>query len=156
MPLGIYTLTLGKIGKEVTFMDQVTVLLLPYRKKMNQLQYLLQKALIPAWDQRKDICGICIQVELENVEVEILNTLKSSFGYIVDPININSLGVCAGDRTTSSTYYLYAVDLSKSKSSDDSLHEESDLHFWATDLTLLESIDAQLIACYAKIQYILM
>lgn len=136
-------------------MNQVTVLMLPYRKKMNQLQYLLQKALIPQWDQRKDICGICLQVELENVEAEILEVLKNSFGYLVDPININSLGVCAGDRTTSNTYYLYAVDLSKAKSSDDSLHEDSDLHFWAPDHILLESIDAQLIACYAKIQYIL-
>lgn len=136
-------------------MEQISVLLLPYRKKMNQLQYLLQKALIPQWDQRKDICGISIQAELENVETEILNVLKNSFGYQVDPININSLGVCAGDRTTSNTYYLYAVDLTKAKSTDDSLHEESDLHFWAPDSILLESIDAQLIACYAKIQYIL-
>ncbi len=136
-------------------MDQVTVLMLPYRKKLNQLQYLLQKSLIPEWDQRKDICGISLQVELENVEAEIIEVLISTYGYLVDPININSLGVCAGDRTTSSTYYLYAVDLTKAKSVDDSLHEDSDLHFWAPAQILLESIDAQLIACYAKIQYIL-
>ncbi len=137
-------------------MEQATVLLLPYRKKLNQLQYLLQKALIPSWDQRKDICGICFQADIEQIEKAILETLKNDYGYLVDPIHINSLGVCAGDRSTSNTYYLYAVDLSKAKSVDDALHEESDLHFWATDLTLLESIDAQLIACYAKIQYILL
>ena len=136
-------------------MEQATVLLLPYRKKLNQIQYLLQKALIPSWDQRKDICGICFQADIEQIEQTILETMKNEYGYNVDPIHINSLGVCAGDRSTSNTYYLYAVDLSKAKSADDALHEESDLHFWATDLTLLESIDAQLIACYAKIQYIL-
>lgn len=137
-------------------MDQITALVLPYRKKMGQSQYLLHKELIPAWDQEMDMCGICISGPLVSIEAHILEVLKNEFGYIGELSEISSLGVCAGDRQTSNTYYLYAIDLSKAKVSDPALKDNTEHHFWATDQILLESIDAQLITCYAKIQYLLM
>lgn len=137
-------------------MDEITALVVPYRKKLGQTQYLLHKELIDKWDQRMDRCGICITGDLETIEKDILAVLEKEHGYIGDLNEMNSLGVCAGDRSTSNTYYLYAIDLSKAKISDPKLQENAEKHFWASDQVLLESIDAQMITCYAKIQYLLM
>lgn len=137
-------------------MNEITAMVLPYRKKLGQTQYLLHKELIPNWDQQMDMCGISISGPLETIETKILDVLKTEFGFIGELADINGLGVCMGDRTVTQTYYLYAIDLSKAKISDSKLQNDSEHHFWATDQILLESIDAQLITCYAKIQYLLM
>lgn len=137
-------------------MEQITALVLPYRKKLGQTQYLLHKELIPSWDNEMDICGICIEGNLETLESQILDKLKSEYGYTGDLNDLSSLGVCAGDRIGNKTYYLYALDLTKAKVVDQTLQENTDHQFWATDQILLESIDAQMITCYARIQYLLL
>lgn len=136
-------------------METIQALVLPFRKKMTQTQYLLHRDLIPAWDQEKDLCGILIEGEHSSIEEEIIKELNMHFGYKTELSNVLSLGVCAGDRSLSNTYYLYAVDLTKAKISDPKLNEPTDEHFWALEETLLESLDPQLIACYAKIQFLL-
>lgn len=136
-------------------MDTIQALVLPYRKKLTQMQYLLQRELIPAWDQDKDLCGILVCGSLETIENTILATLTESFGYKGEMIDLLSLGVCAGDRTTSNHYYLYAIDLTKAKVTDPKLNEPTDDHFWASEDILLESLDAQLLTCYAKLQFVI-
>lgn len=137
-------------------MEQITALVLPYRRKLGQTQYLLHKELIPSWDNEMDICGICIEGQLETIESQILDKLKTEYGYAGDLTELNSLGVCAGDRIGNKTYYLYAIDLTKAKVIDQTLQDNTDHQFWATDQILLESIDAQMITCYARVQYLLL
>jgi hypothetical protein len=137
-------------------MEQITALVVPYRKKLGQTQYLLHKELIPTWDNEMDMCGICVDGTLDKIELQILEKIKSEYGYIGEVDDINALGVCAGDRVGNKTYYLYALDLTKAKVHDASLQENTDHQFWATDQILLESIDAQMITCYARIQYLLL
>ncbi len=137
-------------------MDQITALVIPYRKKLGQTHYLLHKELIPSWDNEMDMCGICVEGTLENIETQILDKLNSEYGYSGERSELNSLGVCAGDRVGNKTYYLYALDLTKAKVTDTSPQENTDHQFWATDQILLESIDAQMITCYARIQYLLL
>lgn len=137
-------------------MEPITALVLPYRRKLGQTQYLLHKELIPSWDNEMDICGICTEGNIETIETQILEKLKTEYGYSGDLNDLNSLGVCAGDRVGNKTYYLYAIDLTKAKVNDHTPQENTDHQFWATDQILLESIDAQMITCYARIQYLLL
>lgn len=136
-------------------METIQALVLPFRKKLTQTQYLLHRDLIPAWDQNKDLCGILLEGDQSTIEDQIVQSLLANFGYKTDLSNILSLGVCAGDRSLGTMYYLYAVDLSKAKVVDPKLNEPTDDHFWTLEETLLESLDAQLITCYAKIQFLL-
>ncbi len=136
-------------------METVKAILLPFKKKMTQTTYLLHRELIPAWDQDKDLCGICIEAPLDILESTILQILDEKYGYVADISNLLSLGVSAGDRNSSEVYYLYTIDLTKAKTK--ALTDEKADHYmvWTTDDILLESIDAQLTTCYARAKFLI-
>lgn len=130
-------------------------LLLPYRKRMGAVQYLMRREFIPCWDSHMDTCGIAVLGPLEALEAMLAETLKLEAGYAVKPEEIRSLGVCAADRHTDTTCYLYAVDLSRHNAGEEKLEVSEELTFWGTAQDILESVDSQLIACYAKAQYLI-
>lgn len=132
-------------------MDTVKAIVLPYKKKLTQYQFLLHRALIPAWDQDKDLCGILTTAALSEIENAILEQLKNQYGYIGELSELLSLGVCAGDRESGEVYYLYAIDLTKAKTQS----VESDA-IWANEETLLESIDSQLCTAYSRTKFLLL
>lgn len=136
-------------------METVKAIVLPYKKKITQYQYLLHRELIPAWDQDKDLCGICVEAPLEVIETEILKVLSEKYGYIGDLADLLSLGVSAGDRNSGDVFYLYAIDLTKAKAKEIAEGQADAYMLWANDETLLESIDAQLCTCYARAKFLL-
>lgn len=136
-------------------METAKAIVLPFKKKMTQTSYLLHRELIPAWDQDKDLCGICVEAPLDELESRILAVLDEMYGYVTDISTLLSLGVSAGDRNSGEVYYLYTVDLSKAKTKP--VEDEKADHYmvWTTDEILLESIDAQLITCYARAKFLI-
>lgn len=132
-------------------MDTVIALVLPYKKKLTQYQFLLHRELIPAWDQDKDLCGIMTTATLADIETAILAALKDNYGYFGELSELLSLGVCAGGRDSSEVYYLYAIDLTKAKTQS----VDSD-GIWVNEETLLESIDAQLCTALARARFLLL
>lgn len=138
-------------------------LVLPYRKKMGQTHYLLHRELIPNWDQQSDICGLVVEGTPESLETKLVELLNKQYGLAVEANAIRSLGVCASGRDSEDTYYLYGVDVTKVKGVELITAEEAppadgasaDSLFWADAELLLESVDAQLIACYAKVGHLL-
>ncbi len=130
--------------------------LLPFRKKMGTAQYLLRRELIPCWDSHLDICGIGVmglQSELEKLLVEVI---KKEAGYQIAPGELKCLGVCATDRFADTTCFLYAVDLTRHRPAEEKLEVQEEMTFWGTAEDVLESVDSQLIACYAKAQYLVL
>lgn len=132
-------------------MDTIKAIVLPYKKKLTQYQFLLHRELIPAWDQDKDLCGIMTVSSLSQIDEQIIQVLKDQYGYLGELSDLLSLGVCAGDRESSEVYYLYAIDLTKAKTQS----VESD-GIWVNEETMLESIDAQICTAYARARYLLL
>lgn len=131
-------------------------LILPYRKKMGTAQYLLRRELIPCWDSHMDICGISVMGEQSQLETLLIEALKNESGYQVTPGELKCLGVCATDRFTDTTCFLYAVDLSRRGIAEEKLEVAEEMSFWGTAEDVLESVDSQLITCYAKAQYLVL
>lgn len=130
--------------------------LLPYRKRMGSAQYLLRRELIPCWDSHMDICGIGVIGEQGALEGLLIETLKAESGYQITPNELKCLGVCAADRYTDTTCFLYAVDLTRRGVAEEKLEVAEEMTFWGTAEDVLESVDSQLITCYAKAQYLVL
>lgn len=130
-------------------------ILLPYRKKMGAVQYLLRREYIPCWDSHMDTCGIAVLGAQESLETLLVETLKKEAGYIVKPDALNPLGACATDRYADTTCYLYAVDVTKHSITEERLEISEEMTYWGSAEDILESVDSQLITCYAKAQYLL-
>lgn len=131
-------------------------ILLPYRKKMGVDQYLLRRELIPCWDNHMDICGISVMGEHHALEGLLIEALKKEAGYRIVPDELKSLGVCATDRYSDTTCFLYAVDLSRHGIGEEKLEVAEEMSFWGEKKDVLESVDSQLITCFAKAQYLIL
>lgn len=131
-------------------------ILLPYRKKMGATQYLLRRELIPCWDSHMDICGMAVYGEHSTLENQLIAMLKKEAGYQVSANELKCLGVCATDRHIDTTCFLYAVDLSRHNVSEEKLEVAEEMTFWGEAEDVLESVDSQLITCYAKAQYLVL
>lgn len=145
-------------------MANKTAMILPYQLKLGQAQYLIHRELIPFWDSSSDLCGISISADEDFLDQTIEKIFMEKYVIRMRSNELKALGVCAMGRDTDEFVYLYAIDLTGRK---DLEHlstaptppgEEitSDKVFWCTEDILLESVDAQLIACYAKIKHLLL
>lgn len=131
-------------------------LLLPYRKKMGTPQYMLRRELVPCWDNHMDICGIAVIGEQNDLESLLIDTLKKESGYQISARELKCLGVCATDRYSDTTCFLYAVDLTRHGVSEEKLEVKEEMTFWGEAQEILESVDSQLITCFAKAQYLVL
>jgi hypothetical protein len=136
-------------------------LILPYRKKMGSYQFLMKRALILKWDKHPDVSGIVSYGPEKSIEESLVEILQSEAGYKVDSDAFKYLGLCATSRDSEMICQLYAVDLQYNKTSDRDIPEkiiaeEVEGMFWGDQEILLESLDSQLIACYAKARYLLL
>lgn len=129
-------------------------IVLPYKKKLSHVDYLLCRESIPCWDDHPDVCGIAVYGDQDKVEELIIAKLLKTAGYAIDPIYLKYLGVCAGDRRTNTTCHLYAVDVTHQKLADEFIDESKAALFWGSAENVLESLDTQLISAYAKLQYL--
>ena len=128
-------------------------MILPYRKKGTQIQFLVKSAFVPGWDQHPDLCGIAANVSNDLFEEAILETFKLDTGVGVEAEDLIRLGVCAVKRSSDHICYLYAIDLGKKNESNQTF---GDSYFWIDDDKMMESIDPQLLACYAKLKYLVL
>lgn len=156
-PLGFKTVALNE--KEYSFLDVegslgYMALVLPLRRKLTHIDYMLCRENIPYWDNHPDICGIAVYGEEKNLENLLIEKLNTETGYILDSSDLKPLGFCAADRYSNTICKLYTIDLSQYKLKDDFFDESKFNIFWGTDENIVESLDAQLIACYAKIKYL--
>ncbi|HAS73897.1 MAG TPA: hypothetical protein DCS67_07110 [Clostridiales bacterium UBA8960] len=128
-------------------------MILPYRKKGTQIQFLVKSAFIPGWDQHPDLCGIASNVSNDMFENAIMETLKQETGVNVEADSLIRLGVCAIKRSSDHICYLYSVDLTKKLDVTQDLNEAFS---WIDDDKMMESIDPQLLACYAKLKFLVL
>lgn len=129
-------------------------LVLPLRKKLTHIEYLLCRETFPNWDSHPDICGIAVYGDESHLEALLVEKINSETGYKVQVNDLKPLGLCGADRYTNTICKLYTVDLSQNKLVDDFFDESKFSIFWGNDENVLESLDPQLIACYAKIKYL--
>ncbi len=133
-------------------------LLLPFKKKHGRVMYLLQRQNIPAWDNHPDVCGIAIYGGEDHLETNISAFVDNYFGEKFPDALVKPLGISAINRTSHTLCYLYAMDLSRyDVDTFDETDDDNVEHlFWADTEKLLSSLDSQLLACYAKVQYIML
>lgn len=146
-------------GKSYDFIDtqaelKEMALILPFRKKITSTEYLLCRENIPCWDKHPDICGIAVSGLEKDLETLLVKKLGEESGYILEANEIHYLGLCAADRRTNTIYHLYTADLSHHKVKDEFFDEHSTQLFWASTERIMESLDSQLIAAYAKLYYL--
>ncbi len=127
-------------------------MILPFRKKGTAIHYLVKREFIPGWDQHPDLCGISTLVADETRELALVELLKIEIGITTDENELIRLGVCAVKRSSDHICYLYSVDLSKRV---DSIEKDLGGYVWITDEKVMESIDPQLLSCYAKLRYLI-
>jgi len=128
-------------------------MIIPYRKKGTTYQFLLKNETIVGWDQHPDLCGIAIAGPDEVMEKGLVDKLKADLGFVIEPSDFIHLGVCAMKRASEHICYLYAVDLTKRVELDESKMGD---YLWAYDDKLMESIDSQLLACYARLRHLVL
>lgn len=136
-------------------------LILPYRKKMGNYQFLMKRALILKWDRHPDVSGIAAYGPEKGIEESLAGIIESEAGYKVAPSEFKNLGLCATSRDSEMICQLYAIDMQYNKTGvrdvpEKIIAEEVEGMFWGDDEILLESLDSQLIACYAKAQFLLL
>jgi len=127
-------------------------MILPFRKKGNMIHYLVKREFITGWDQHPDLCGISALVADPQRESTIMEIMKTAVGITFDENELIRLGVCAIKRNSDHICYLYSVDLSKRI---DSIEKDLGDYTWVTDETVMESIDPQLLSCFAKLKYLI-
>lgn len=126
-------------------------MLLPFRKKGTSIHYLVKREFIAGWDQHPDLCGIAVAVPDEQLDKELESKMKTDMNITFDHSDLIHLGVCAIKRSSDHICNLYAIDLSKrSEVPDKDLGD----YLWVSDDTIMESIDPQLLSCYAKLKYL--
>ncbi len=126
-------------------------MLLPFRKKGTSIQYLVKQEFIAGWDQHPDLCGIAVAALDEQLDKELESKMNAEMKITFEHGDLIHLGVCAIKRSSDHICYLYALDLSKRVEGP-----EKDLgdYLWVSDDKIMESIDPQLLSCYAKLRYL--
>lgn len=134
--------------------DGKRVVVLPFRKKRGGRQFLLRREFIPCWDSHTDVCAISSKVKNGNPEETIIEELLRDTGYSIKASELIRLGVVSASKSSDTTYYLYGLDLSKKDIEEEKLEVQEDLSFWGNDDDIMDSIDAQLVACHGKLRYL--
>ena len=131
-------------------------ILLPYRKKGTAIQFLLKREYVLGWDQHPDLCGISYIGADDELESKLVENLNKEVTLGVTSDDLIRLGVCAVKRQSEHICYLYAVDLTHLQPIKAFVDTGSEDFLWASDEKVLESIDPQLLACYAKLKYLVL
>jgi len=131
-------------------------ILLPYRKKGTAVQFLLKREYVLGWDQHPDLCGISYIGPDNELESKLLDNFNKEVESSIDSDDLIRLGVCAVKRQSEHICYLYAVDLTHLAPIKAFVDTGSEDFLWANDEKLLESIDPQLLTCYAKLKYLVL
>lgn len=129
-----------------------TVILIPYKRKGNHLQLLLKSEFVPGWDAHPDLCGLLYTDAEGPLESAIIKSFKKESSILIEGNELIRLGVCAVKRNSDHMLDLYAVDLSKR--SEPAFDPEAKL-VWADEERVVESIDAHLLAAYARLKFLL-
>lgn len=145
-------------------MSNTTAIVLPYQKRLNHVHYLIHRELVPAWDEASDLCGIMVQGTEATFDRDIAQYLLETYDVKITSNDLKMLGICATDRHSDHFCYLYAVDLTGRKDLEHIPNEPTpqlpeDLSrqlFWVEEDILLESLDSQLITCFAKLKHLLL
>jgi hypothetical protein len=126
------------------------VIVLPYRQKGNQNEYLIKKELIEKWDPHPDVCSISFDVD-DDKDKELL--LKEVVEEILrNKININNLynlGVCSESKESDQFYYLYCINVTNLDYKID-----IDKYEFVDKERILNNIDSQLIVAYSRLEYL--
>lgn len=136
--------------------DGNRIIILPFRKKLIGHEFLLRRELIPCWDSHSDICSISSKMISDNPEQTAVDKVKGDAGYSVEILDLIPLGIVSASKSSDTTYYLYSVDLSNIDSEYSFNEPLEDISFWGTESDIMNSIDAQLIACYGKLKYLIL
>lgn len=102
----------GYVYSHETRSDGRIVAVLPYRFHGPAREYLLRVEVTPCWSMEAVPSAVTGGVDgRETASVAVLRELREETGYDVSVEHLESLGECRGTKSTDTTYYLYAVDV---------------------------------------------
>lgn len=135
-----------KYGKFTRYIpsDGKFVMVLPYRKKRGEWEYLLAKENISAWDSNPDHAGLSLELKYQP-EVSCAHLIKMCTGLEIKHKEFLHLGVVCGSKYSADMTYLFAIDLSEYP--DFSPNGAS----WEPIQSLVGSVDALLLSAYTRL-----
>lgn len=128
-------------------------MIIPFRKKGLGIQYLVRREYVVGWDQNPDLCGISAIVADTLLEIALVEALEKDLSIHTITDDFIRLGVCAIKRNSEHMCYLYALDLGKKP---EVFEKEKESYMWVNDEVLLETLDPQLLAAYARLKYLVL
>ncbi len=100
------------------------------------------------------MCAISSKVLNDNPEQTAVDEIAKDTGYTIKGTELIGLGVVSASKSSDTTYYLYGLDLSKNDKEQEKLEIHEDMTFWGEETDIMDSIDAQLVACYGKLRFL--
>lgn len=129
-------------------MDKVVIL--PYRKKTNHKEYLINLETIEKWDQHPDHCSISFEFDHnEEIDVFLKNKMDALLNVETKKNNFINLGICTESKKSSATYYLYCINISNLKYTFN-----NNQYQFIKKKNLIENIDSQLIVAYTRMTFL--
>ncbi len=132
------------------------ILILPYRRLRRETEYLIRREHVDKWDEASDICAISMPVGNYTLEEAALHALEATSGFDGKEKDLIRLGIVMADRKTTDVIHLFAIDLSERSGESLPAHydESGEMTYWAKPDDLMKSIDAGLLAAFARVNFL--
>lgn len=106
----------GYVYSHETRCNGEIVAILPYKRRLGQLHWLLRKEITPCWEMAPVISSITGGVDIARAVRETAqHELLEEAGYAIGLDRLVALGTCYGTKSSDTTYHLYTADLSNVK-----------------------------------------
>jgi hypothetical protein len=131
------------------------VVILPFRHHIKKKEYMVRREKISTWDEKSDLCIMLEKIENESPESVALALIEKHSGFTLEESKLIDMGVLASDRTSGDIYHIFSTDLSDRSFEHLPTHfKNNEFTFWCDEEKVLSSVDAMLIATYARIKFL--
>lgn len=93
----------------------MSIAVLPWRRRLDGLQYLLKSEITQSWHLEPELSAITggcdVSSGMVDVRADAVRELREETGYVRERHNLRYLGMCRGAKALSTTYYLFSVGL---------------------------------------------
>ena len=133
------------------------VSILPFKRTAHgPNEYLLRDEFTPCWSTSENfISSITGGVENDDAFETAMHELKEESGYIVTKKDLVALGTCKGIKSSDTTYYLFAVDLTgrekKEITGDGTYFESKSKCFWGRARDVVKAADPLVSVLYLRL-----
>lgn len=140
--------------------DGVKVVVLPYRKNGEEIEYMLRSEVTPCWHPTEQkissITGGYEKSKHDDVIHTAIEELEEEAGYVAERGEIISLGQTYGQKASDTIYHIFAVDVTGKEQVDakgDGSELEAQAHcYWTDENEIDKAVDPFVYVAHRKLQ----